>query len=176
MTIDQTIDKKMNDNRSLIERIALYIPGYKGYRQKNLRRDEDRAVRGEVARELEAVKNDLVTVQRATVGNLELMRETERIRSKADKYYIDVKKAVAGYSGFHDSVKIMEKELDGLIQWDAKLMDDVQSLKTQTKAIVDAIDNGNTALKGQLRDLERTIDQLSEDYLGRESIMKGFKE
>lgn len=176
MTIDQTIDKKMNDNRSLIERISLYIPGYKGYRQKNLRRDEDRAVRGEVARELEAVKNDLVTVQRATVGNLELMRETERIRSKADKYYIDVKKAVAGYSAFHDSVKIMEKELDGLIQWDAKLMDDVQSLKTQTKAIVDAIDNGNTALKGQLRDLERTIDQLSEDYLGRESIMKGFKE
>ncbi|UAL08509.1 MAG: hypothetical protein KRP56_07655 [Candidatus Methanogranum gryphiswaldense] len=166
----------MNDNRSLIERISLYIPGYKGYRQKNLRRDEDRAVRGEVARELEAVKNDLVTVQRATVGNLELMRETERIRSKADKYYIDVKKAVAGYSAFHDSVKIMEKELDGLIQWDAKLMDDVQSLKTQTKAIVDAIDNGNTALKGQLRDLERTIDQLSEDYLGRESIMKGFKE
>lgn len=176
MTIDQNIDKKMNENRSLVERIALYIPGYKGYRQKNLRRDEDRAVRGEVARELEAVKNDLVTVQRATVGDLDLMRETERIRSKVDKYYIDVKKAVGGYSGFHDSVKIMEAELDGLIQWDAKLMDDVQSLKAQAKALVSDINKEDNTLKERLMGLERTIDQLSEDYLGRESVMKGFKE
>jgi hypothetical protein len=176
LTIDETVNEQMNDNRSLIERIALYIPIYKGYRQKNLRRDEDRAVRGEVAHVLEAVKNDLVTIQRATVGDADLMRDTERIRSKADKYYIDVKKAAGGYSAFHDSIKILEKELDGLIRWDAKLMDDVQALKMQTKAIIDCIDNGNEGLKGHLRDLERTIDQLSEDYIGRETVMKGFQD
>ena len=84
----------MKKNQSLIERIGLYIPIYRGYKDKNLRRDEDRAVRTEVARVLERVKLDLVTVQRATVNDLDLMRDTERIRSKADRYYIDVKKAV----------------------------------------------------------------------------------
>ncbi len=176
MTIDETIEKKMNNDRSLVERIALYIPSYKGYRQKNLRRDEDRAVRQEVARTLEAVKGDLATVQRSTVGNLELMRDTERIRSKTDKYYIDVKKAVGGYSSFHDSTKILEKDLDNLISWDAKLIDDAESLKMQTKAVLDATNRETSTLGNLLRELEKTVDQLSEDYLGRESVMKGLEE
>src|SRR5215469_16722377 len=101
MSLDRTVEDQMKKNRSLIERIGLYIPIYRGYKDKNLRRDEDRAVRAEVARVLERAKLDLVTIQRATVNELDLMRDTERIRSKADRYYIDVKKAVNGYSAFH---------------------------------------------------------------------------
>ena len=166
----------MKKNQSLIERIGLYIPIYKGYKEKNLRREEDRAVRNEVARVLERVKLDLVTIQRATVNDLDLMRDTERIRSKADRYYIDVKKAVNGYSAFHDAVKILEAELDALIEWDAKLMDDAASLKVETEGIVRRIDSGETNIKAPLRELEITIDKLLEDYNGRETVMRGFQE
>jgi hypothetical protein len=165
----------MKKNRSLVERIGLYIPIYRGYKDKNLRRDEDRAVRTEVSRVLERVKLDLATVQRATVNDLELMRDTERIRSKADRYYIDVKKAVNGYSAFHASVKILESELDALIEWDAKLIDDAVSLKEQTASMVKTIDSG-TVPKTALRELEITIDRLIEDYNGRETVMRGFTE
>lgn len=166
----------MKKNQSLVERIGLYIPIYKGYKQKNLRRDEDRAVRTEVARVLERAKLDLVTVQRATVNDLELMRDTERIRSKADRYYIDVKKAAGGYSAFHASVKILESELDALIEWDAKLIDDAVALKGETAALVEMIDKGETGLKVPLRELEITIDRLIENYNGRETVMRGFTE
>ena len=176
MTTDKVVGDQMDKNKSLIERICLYIPGYRAYKQKNLRRDEDRAVRTEVARALETAKMDLATIQRATVGDLDLMRDTERIRTKTDKYYIDVKKAVNGYSALHDSVKIMESELDNLIEWDAKLMDDAVALKKETSTMVDSVDKGNTDIKKPLRDLERIIDQLLEDYNGREKIMKGFQE
>jgi len=176
MSVDETIEAQMKKNQSLVERIGHYIPIYKGYKDKNLRRDEDRAVRTEVARVLERVKLDLATVQRATVNDLDLMRDTERIRSKADRYYIDVKKAVNGYSAFHSSVKILESELDMLIEWDANLMDDVVSLKNETAELVKMIDAGETKLKVPLRDLETTIDQLIEDYNERETVMKGFKE
>ncbi|MCL1979155.1 MAG: hypothetical protein FWG60_03245 [Methanomassiliicoccaceae archaeon] len=176
MTIDKTVENQMKNNRSLVEKIGLYIPIYRGYKEKNLRRDEDRAVRGEVARALERAKLDLVTVQRATVNDLDLMRDAERIRSKADRYYIDVKKAVNGYSAFHASVKILESELDALIEWDAKLMDDAAALKDETSALVVMIDSGETKLKAPLRELERTIDKLIEDYNGRETVMRGFNE
>lgn len=166
----------MKKNQSLVERIGLYIPIYKGYKEKNLRRDEDRAVRTEVARVLERAKLDLVTIQRATVNDLDLMRDTERIRSKADRYYIDVKKAVNGYSAFHASVKILESELDALIEWDAKLIDDANSLKVQTEELVGRIDAGETNIKAPLRELEITIDKLIEDYNGRETVMRGFTE
>ena len=166
----------MKKNQSLVERIGLYIPIYRGYKDKNLRRDEDRAVRTEVARVLERAKLDLVTVQRATVNDLDLMRDTERIRSKADRYYIDVKKAVNGYSAFHSSVKIMESELDMLIEWDANLIEDALTLKNDTAELVKLIDSGETKLKTPLRDLELTIDKLIEDYNERETVMRGFKE
>ncbi|MDR2845664.1 MAG: hypothetical protein LBV63_00115 [Candidatus Methanoplasma sp.] len=175
MTIDTKVGDQMAKNRSLTERIAQYIPIYKGYKQKNLRRDEDRAVRTEVARVLENTKNDLATVQRATLNNLDLSRDAERVRAKADKYYIDVKKAVNGYSAFHDSVKILESELDGLIAWDAKLIDGAVSLKQQTADLVGAADAGEN-LKAGLRELEKTIDSLIEAYNERESVMRGFKE
>ncbi len=166
----------MNKNRSLVERIGLYIPIYRGYKEKNLRRDEDRAVRTEVARVLERAKLDLVTIQRAVVNDLDLMRDTERIRSKADRYYIDVKKAVNGYSSFHTAIKILESELDALIEWDAKLIDDAVALKTETEELVKRIDAGETKIKAPLRELEITIDKLIEDYNGRETVMRGFKE
>jgi len=176
MPLEATVENQMKKNQSLVERIGRYIPIYRGYKEKNLRRDEDRAVRTEVSRVLERAKLDLVTVQRATVNNLDLMRDAERIRSKIDRYYIDVKKAVNGYSAFHTSVKILESELDALISWDAKLIDDAVLLKEETAALVKAIDNKTEDLKSLLRELEITADRLIEDYNGRESVMRGFQE
>jgi hypothetical protein len=176
MSLETTVENQMKKNQSLVERIGLYIPIYRGYKEKNLRRDEDRAVRTEVSRVLERAKLDLATVQRATVNDLDLMRDTERIRSKIDRYYIDVKKAVNGYSAFHTSIKILESELDALISWDAKLIDDAILLKEETAALVRAIDNKTEDLKSLLRELEITADRLIEDYNGRESVMRGFQE
>jgi len=176
MSLETTVENQMKKNQSLVERIGLYIPIYRGYKEKNLRRDEDRAVRTEVSRVLERAKLDLATVQRATVNDLDLMRDTERIRSKIDRYYIDVKKAVNGYSAFHTSVKILESELDALISWDAKLIEDAVLLKEETAALVKAIDNKTDDLKSLLRELEITADRLIEDYNGRESVMRGFQE
>jgi hypothetical protein len=104
------------------------------------------------------------------------MRDTERIRSKADRYYIDIKKAVNGYSAFHASVKILESELDALIEWDAKLIDDAIALKEETATLVKMIDAGDAKLKVPLRELEITVDKLIEDYNGRETVMRGFRE
>lgn len=176
MSLDQKVQGKMAENRSLTERIALYIPIYRGYKQKNLRRDEDRAVRQEVARVLETVKSDLSTVQRACVGDVAVMRDAERIRAKTDKYYIDVKKAAGGYSGFHDSVKIMESELEGLIKWDAQLVEGAVMLKGQAEAVVQAADAGGADMKAMLREIEKTVDKLAEDYVARDAVMRGFKE
>jgi len=176
MSLDTTVGNQMKKNQSLVERIGLYIPIYRGYKEKNLRRDEDRAVRTEVSRVLERAKLDFATIQRATVNDLDLMRDSERIRSKIDRYYIDVKKAVNGYSAFHASVKILESELDALIEWDAKLMDDANQLKEDTALIVRQIDSSDNNLKASMRALEITIDKLIEDYNGRETVMRGFKE
>ncbi|MGE0015437.1 MAG: hypothetical protein AB7S83_04580 [Candidatus Methanomethylophilaceae archaeon] len=163
-------------NTSLVERIGLYIPVYRGYKEKNLRRDEDRAIRQEVARTLEGAKNDLATIQRAAIKDLDLMRDVERIRTKVDKYHISVQKAVNGYSGWHASVKILEDDLDTLISWDAKLVDGTVLLRKEVADLVAKIDAGEYAVKAPLRDIEKTVDRMIEDYNQRETVMRGFME
>ena len=165
----------MADNRSLVERIAQYIPMYRGYKQKNLRRDEDRAVRDAVARSLGVTKNNLANAARSTVGNRDAMRDMERVRSKVDRYYVDIKKAVNGYSAFHDSVKITEAELDAVVSWDAKLVDDAESLNSMTDAMAaETFESGE--IGAMLKQIEAVVDRLINDYHERENVMRGFVE
>ena len=173
MSLDETVKKEMKSDMSLTERIALYIPFYKGYKEKNLRRDEDRAVRNELSRALQGTKSDLASIQRDLATQPDLMLDIERIRTKVDRYDIDVKKAVNGYSGFHAAVKILEDDLDALIRWDAKLIDDIQDLREAVSGLRSDIDSG-AELKPKIRNLERGIDTMMEDYLQRETVMKGF--
>ena len=173
--VESSVESAMARNRTLMERIALYIPGYRGYKQKNLRRDEDRAIRQLVAKVLEDAKKDVKNAQRATVGDLNAMRDGERVYSKLDRYCTDVKKAVNGYSGFHDSIKIQETELDAVISWDAALIDDVEDLKAKTEMMVRDCDNGDP-VGADLKLVERTVDKMIDDFRQRDNVMKGFSE
>lgn len=173
MTLDETVKNEMKGELSLIERIALYIPGYRGYREKNLRREEDRAVRGELSRAIQGTKQDLATIQRELTSQPELMLDLERIRTKVDRYDVSIRKAVNGYSGFHAAVKILEDDLDALVRWDAKLIDDIKLLREGTADLLDSVDRGMD-VKAEIRNLERGVDSMMEDYNQREAVMKGF--
>lgn len=171
--MDETVKSEMKDKMSLMERIALYIPGYRGYREKNLRREADRAVRNEVARTLQGAKADLATIQRELASQPDLMLDIERIRTKVDRYDVKVRKAVNGYSGFHDAVKIDESDLDALMQWDAKLAEDINLLREGVADLLKTVDLGAEA-KAEVRNLERGVDSMIEDYEQRETVMRGF--
>ena len=173
MTIDETVKKEMKDDLSLTQRIALYIPIYRGYREKNLRREEDRAVRQELSKAIQGTKQDLATIQRELASQPDLMMDIERIRTKVDRYDISVKKAVNGYSGFHAAVQILEDDLDALVKWDAKLIEDISLLREATSDLLDSVDRG-MELKAEIRNLERGVDSMMEDYNHRETVMKGF--
>lgn len=173
MTIDETVKSEMKEKLSLTERIALYIPGYRGYREKNLRREEDRAVRNEVAKAIQGTKSELGTIQRELVDQPNLMMDLERIRTKVDRYDVMVRKAVNGYSAFHAAVKIDESDLDALVKWDAQLIDDIKLLREATADLLKTVDDGAEA-KAEIRNLERGVDGMIEAYNQRESVMKGF--
>ena len=174
MALNDTVKDKMKSDMSLTERIALYIPGYRGYREKNLRREQDRAVRNELSRAIQGTKADLATLQRELISQPNLMLDVERIRTKVDRYDVDVRKAVNGYSAFHDAVKILEDDLDRLVKWDAQLVDDIQLMRQATSDLLRSVDDADE-VKAEIRNLERGIDGLIEAYLQRESVMRGFE-
>ncbi len=175
MSLDTKVRSEMKEKMSLTEKIGLYIPIYKGYKEKNLRREEDRAVRGELSRALQGTKSDMGAIALGLVNQPQLMMDMERIRTKVDRYDIDIKKAVNGYSGFHDAIKIDETDLDALVTWDAKILEDIMALRQVTEELLQAIDDGRDA-RAEMRALERGLDDMMEAYNEREAIMKGFVE
>ena len=175
MVTGKSVSDKVKGDRSIFERIAMYIPFYRGYRARNLRRDVDREVRLAVSKMIKATKVELENVHREVVetGDMVTARKVERIRNKVDTYNTKIEKAAAGYSGIWASVKKEEQELDAVVEFDAKLLETSDDLRKDAERIRNSVGDD---IAVQVKELERKVDALIEVYEGRELVLKGLAE
>ncbi|MDD7424027.1 MAG: hypothetical protein PUK31_03365 [Candidatus Methanomethylophilaceae archaeon] len=178
MGYDDTVMDASKENRGIFERICLWIPGYRGYRQKNIRRDVDKEVRAQVARTIEESKTVLSTIQRGVVelGDIQMAKTVERIRVKTDTYLKNIESAEAGYSGIWEVTKTKEGELEAVMEWDAKLIESGQDLKKLLNSIMDKVDSGSSDIKADIREVERFLDDLDAGLGTRMQVIRGLAE
>ena len=171
--IGKTVSDKVKGDRSLFERIAMYIPFYRGYRARNLRRDVDREVRGAVSKMIKNTKTEMENIYREVMetGDMTMARKVERIKNKVDTYNTKVATAANGYSGIWASVKKEEQELDAVVEFDAKLLETADGLRKNSEALRNAIGDD---IGDMVKALEREVDALIETYEGRELVLKGL--
>ena len=164
MSYGETVTDKGISDRGLFERAAMYIPGYRGYRDKNIRREVDKEVRREVVRSLTGCKNELANIQRNILSNGDVpnAKECDRVKVKTDTYLKRIESAEAGYSGIWEAVKTLESELKAVVEWDAKLLEET--------------DDGKTDVKSDLRKIERLVDDLTDGLNERIKVLKGLTE
>lgn len=174
MPMEETVSELTEGTDSLIERIGLYLPIYRGYKEQNLRRDEDRAVRRELVLTLEGVKEDADIIREASAESVDLMIDVDRIDNKLNGFLEVVREVVNGYSGWHASANNLEDKLNELVSWDAKLIDGTVLLRKSIVGLAQKIDMGEYAIMTPLRNIEKILDRLIEDYDGREAAMKEF--
>lgn len=172
---DKSVSDKVKGDRSIFERIAMYIPFYRGYRARNLRRDVDREVRLAVSKIIKATKTELENVYREIVetGDIASARKVERIRNKVDTYNTKVAHAAGGYSGIWATIKKEEQELDAVVAFDAKLLDSADAMRKDAESLRNAIGED---IGTMIKELERKVDALIENYEGRELVLKGLEE
>lgn len=178
MGYDDTVMDASKENRGIFERICLWIPGYRGYRQKNIRRDVDKEVRAQVARTIEESKTVLSAIQRGVVelGDIQMAKTVERIRVKTDTYLKNIESAEAGYSGIWEVTKTKEGELEAVMEWDAKLIESGQDLKKLLNSIMDKVDSGSSDIKADIREVERFLDDLDAGLGTRMQVIRGLAE
>ena len=175
MTHADDIRGQVSSSKGLIERAAMYIPFYGGYRKRNIARDTDREVRISVVRVLNTVKTDPANVHRAVVNDAGLARDVERLRTKVDTHSTKIEKAVNGYSGVWATMKKKDDELDAVIDWDVKLLEGGAEIKRMSASLLEAADGGDS-VKSAVRELERKIDSELETFLQRDLVIKGLGE
>ncbi len=72
------------------------------------------------------------------------MVDMDRLLAKMDRIVEKVNHASYGYSGFFDAVKVKEENLDRMIDFDNKLLENVNALSTEIDAFKADLASGNT--------------------------------
>jgi hypothetical protein len=168
--MDSILDKARGDQRFL-ERLANKIPGFKGYREKELRRDADRLHREHLATRLETLKKTLDEVAAAATrsGALDAINDVETARKRTDKVVARIRYADRGYAGFFDAVKVDEAALERVYEFDLGLMGVVEEIIETTQSATAAMEPTQA-----LRDLIAQVDALDGRLAEREAILGGF--
>ena len=168
--------QKSKEDRGIFERIALYIPGYRGYREKNIRREIDRLVRSHIALSIKEAKTVLNDLKRQVMenGDIDSVRSIERISTKIDTYMKSIESAESGYSGIWETMKTTESDLDGVVEWDEKLVIGSEELKGALTELRDKVDEGAADVKKDIRAIEKYVDDLRDGLNERKLVLKGL--
>lgn len=154
------------DSRNIVEAILRYIPGFRGYLEKEYRRDSDYLARTWLADQIRACKASLDRYQRSLVdaGQLDVLPQCEHVRTRLDTLESRMRGAVRGYSGFFDFVRVKEDLLDRVYAHDMSLIGDIQALQKATEGLAATGDDPAKAighLLTQVDDLHRKFDERS---------------
>jgi len=167
---------KVQGQMSLPERIASFIPGFRGYKEKELLRESDRLIRNHLYLKLSIEKTDLREISQKLADRryFDVLTDMDRLLAKMDRVVEKVNHASYGYSGFFDAVKVREENLDHMIDFDNKLLDGINALTTEIDAFKADLASGVTtnlktrvqSVTDKLESLENTFNQRNEVILG----------
>jgi hypothetical protein len=157
---------KARAGQNALEQIANAIPGFKGYRERELRRDADRLQREYLAARLEECKKALNDHAAAATrsGGLDALNEIETARKRLDKVVNRIRYADRGYAGFFDTIKVDEATLARVYEFDLGLLADVEAVRETTGWTQQAV-------QGMIVRLDALDGRLAE----REQVLSGIK-
>ncbi len=122
--------------KNFFEVLGAFVPGYKGYREKEMRRETDRILRDAIVSRLQEKKTVVDDLIRdfAKQAKFDLLEDLESIKRRIDQVSDSIRHAPQGYSGFFDTVQVENEDLDKLYRHDLGLKDGVEAF---AKAIAD---------------------------------------
>jgi hypothetical protein len=154
------------------ETLVRKIPGYAGYKEKELRREADKLLRTEIAGKFDEQRKRLSELQNQLISQaqIEFLDDLERAVMKLQLLIDHIKTASYGYAGLFDAVKVKEEQLDALYQFDNEMLDFVDEVASD----VDQVSSAITASEGigeAIRELVGTVSEANLAFGHREEAI-----
>jgi hypothetical protein len=155
-----------------IEALAAKIPGYKGYKDKEMRRESDKLLREQLATALDNQRSRLSELQVELVSHsqLEFVDDLERAVMKLQLLIDRVKTASYGYAGLFDAVKVKEEQLDALYEFDSRMLEDVDAIASDVDQVASAI-SAEVGVGEAISDLVKTLADANTEFGHREEAI-----
>ncbi|MEM3445120.1 MAG: hypothetical protein QXJ27_08005 [Thermoplasmata archaeon] len=160
------IREKVEEDRGILKKLQLLIPGYAGYRRREDIRIADNLLRIQLADRLKQARQDVESCRRVLVENYET-KHLEKIGSlsaQLQKVEGDLRHAEQGYSGISPALQIKEEELNKLYEFDYSMAtliegirEEISTLKTVVNTNPEKIPENIAKIRGMLEDFDRTF-------------------
>jgi hypothetical protein len=160
----------------LSERIAAALPGFRGYKEKELRRESDKLIRNNLTLKLSKGKDNVRSIAQKIADKryLDVLPDIDRLTAKMDRITEKVNHASYGYAGFFDIVKIKEDNLDRMITFDNQLLDEVNALTAGIEELKAQLLSNNFAnLKDKIQAIADKFELLEDTFDKREQVIMG---
>ncbi len=143
--------RHITEDEGSLQRLAKYIPGFAGYRERQIRRKADQMVREHLCQMLDEIRTELNSIVEGWVHDkpIEFLDDLDRVRGRLQKVRDTIRFADYGYTGWFDAVKIKEEGLDVLYEYDLALRDQIASIAQTVEALARADES----------DIERHVQQ-----------------
>jgi len=124
-----------------VEKFIGNLPGIKGYRQKEMRRESDKRLRTSLARRLSTQRRRLSGLQLDLLkaGGLQWMDDLDRAVGKVQLLIDRINTAAYGYAPFFDLERVKEEELDRLAQFDQAIFERLPSVSAAIDGVAAAV-------------------------------------
>lgn len=166
------IRERIEKDEGSLQRLMSYIPGFIGYRERQIRRKADQLVRDHLVGLLDEIRSTLKgTISKwANEGRLEQLDALDRLLGRLTKARDNLRFADYGYTGWFDAVKIKEEQLDSLYDYDLRLRGEITDIDNAVQSLAAAgeeeLAECMAAAAEQVAQLQHAIDHRGEITAG----------
>lgn len=164
--------QKITDSKGLLEKIVGFIPGFKGYMEKESRREADKLLRDLIATRYgeQLSRLEMLQTQLISSGGLEYVDDMQDAVTRLQRFIDMVKTAARGYSGFFDAVKVKEAELAKLYAFDNALLDNAKQIAEAVNVVETAVNN-NEGIPASIRKLSSQVAECNTTFERRSEVL-----
>jgi len=163
------VDNRIEQSKNWLERIAEKIPLYKGYKEKEIRREADKIERSLTASRLDDCLARLDGLKAALLqaGKLDLLDDVDLVMRKLRRVKDRIQFADYGYAGLFSAAKVDESVLDEVRAFDAQIDQEAAAVCQ----LVEALAPVSSSLAGDLQLLSGRLEELDTRFDERENII-----
>ena len=164
--------QKVTEALGGLEQLVAKIPGYKGYKEKEMRREADKLLREHLARQFEEQRRSITNLQKQLIssGQIGFLDDLESGVMKLQLLIDRLKTASYGYAGFFDTIKVKEEQLDALYDFDNALMDEVPRVAAGINSVSEAL-AAKEGTAEAITDLVSTIQSVNDTFSKRQDVI-----
>ena len=170
------IRQRVQEDQGILKKIQLFVPGFRGYRQREDLRDADRMLRDQLAKKLGAQRKQ-VEDARSLIVNKYNSKELELMGGVINEYKkVEglVSHSSPGYSGISADIQFKQDEIYRLYDYDASMIDGLASMEQAIAAMKAALlaQDGPQATQ-QVLQVRSLINSFEDQFKRRLNIIQG---